>query len=57
MKTLRIVSARMMNAATPVILGSRRGGHVITGYYPRTSDGKRKAKLRDGKMEGVGGYR
>jgi hypothetical protein len=44
MKTLRIVSARMTNAATPVILGTGRSGRVITGYYPRTSDGKRKPK-------------
>ncbi len=50
MKTLRIVSSRMMNAATPVILGPPgRGGHVITGYYPRPSDGKRKPKLPQGR--------
>jgi len=46
MKTIRIISSRVMNAAAPVILGSVRGGHVITGYYPRTSDGKQKPKLR-----------
>jgi hypothetical protein len=46
MKTIRIISCRMMNAATPVILGPGRAGHTITGYYPRTSDGKRKPKLR-----------
>jgi hypothetical protein len=44
MKTLRIVSTRMLNAATPLILGPGRSGRVITGYYPRTSDGKRKSK-------------
>jgi hypothetical protein len=44
MKSFRIVSTRMMNAATPVILGPGRGGHVITGYYPKTSNGKRKPK-------------
>jgi len=47
MKNLRIVSSRMMTAPTPVILGMGRGGHVVTGYYPRTSDGKRKPKLRE----------
>ncbi len=46
MKTIRIISSRMLNAATPVILGPGRAGHTITGYYPRTSDGKRKPKLR-----------
>lgn len=51
MKIGRIVSTRMMNAATPVILGPGRGGHTITGYYPRTSDGKRKPKLRTGRPE------
>ena len=45
MKPLRIVSARMMNVATPLILGPGRCGRVITGYYPRTSDGKSKPKL------------
>jgi len=44
MKIARFISARMTN--TPVILGPGRSGHVITGYYPRTSDGKRKTKLR-----------
>jgi hypothetical protein len=52
MKTLRIVSNRMMNAATPVILGPGRGGHIITGYYPRTSDGKRKPKLPAARLGG-----
>jgi hypothetical protein len=45
MKTLRIVSTRMINAGTPLILGAGRAGRVITGYYPKTSDGKRKPKL------------
>jgi len=44
MKPLRIVSTRMMKAATPLILGPGRAGRVITGYYPRTSDGKQKPK-------------
>jgi len=44
MKTVRFISSRMVNSATPVILGFGRGGHVATGYYPRTSDGKRKPK-------------
>jgi len=46
MKTPRFVTARMMNATTPQILGLGRAGHVVTGYYPRTSDGKQKPKLR-----------
>jgi len=52
MKTERFVSTRMMNASTPVILGLGRSGHVITGYYPKTSDGKRKVKLRVARLAG-----
>jgi len=49
MKIARFITARMLNTATPLILGPGRTGRVITGYYPRTSDGKQKAKVRDGK--------
>ncbi len=37
----------MMNAATPVILGPGRSGHVLTGYFPRP---KQKAKGRTGRI-------
>jgi hypothetical protein len=52
MKTARFITARMLNAATPLILGPGRSGHVITGYYPRTSDGKQKGKPREMKATG-----
>ena len=54
MKPLRIVSTRMMNAATPLILGAGRAGRVITGYYPRTSDGKRKPKPAESQLRARG---
>ena len=52
MKTVCYISTRMMNAATPLILVPGRAGHVITGYYPRTNDRKRKPKLRGDKAGG-----
>jgi hypothetical protein len=52
MKSARLISTRMINATAPVILGPGRGGHVITGYYPRTSDGKQKPRVRTTKTFG-----
>jgi len=48
MKNLRFISPRMVNASTPLILSTGRAGHIVTGYYPRTSDGKQKMKARGG---------
>jgi hypothetical protein len=42
MKSARFISPRMINGPTPLIMSIGRSGHVVTGYYPRTSDGKRK---------------
>jgi hypothetical protein len=47
MKNIRFVPGRMMNGSTPLILGTAgRAGHLVTGYFPRTSDGKQRDRAR-----------
>jgi len=50
MKTNRIISQRMVTAATPHILGLGRGGHVAIGYYPRRQEGKPVEKVGIGRL-------
>ena len=47
MKNIRFVPGRMTSGSTPLILGTGgRAGHLVTGYYPRTSDGKQRDRVR-----------